>query len=389
MSSIYSPLFAIFFVFLIYSIGDFIASRTKAFLSMFLVAAILFTIAFWCGMPKTLFADAGLISFCKITIIMCMIHIGSSIDLNDFLKEWRTVIIAFLVTVAVCFGVYFVGRLIIDPNYALMSAPIMAGATISYLIMQPMADILGRPDIAIFGILVLVTQNFVGIPLASYCCRKSGDKYLEDWRNGITAAQESEGKKLDLQFIHIPKSITSNNMIICRLALVAWLCSELSKVIGINGMIIGLLAGVFCHAIGFIEDNPLVKANGFTFVIAAVLALIFSGLGQTSPQMLLSMLAPLVVVLALGVILCIIFAAIIGKLVGFSPKLAIGLASACFFGFPGTYLIAEEVSNACSKTDEEHKAIWKFLMPKLIISGVVSVSVVSGLIASIMVTWVG
>lgn len=381
---------AMFYVFFIYSIGDFIADKTKAFISMFLVSATLFTISFWCGVPRTLFVDSGLLPFAKITICMAMIHIGSSIQFQDFLKEWRTVIVALGATFAICFGVYFLGRLFIDPYYALMSAPIMAGATISYLIMAPMADVLGRPDIQIFGVLILVTQSFIGIPLSSFFCKKEGDAYIERFRAGTLPKEEkTERKQAFRQLFHIPEKFSTPNLIICKLALISYLCAILGKVTGINWMIFGLLAGVFFHALGLVEENCLTKANGFTFVMASIFTMIFAGLTQTTPQMLLSMIRPLSIILVLGAVLCILSAVLIGRLVHFGWKLSIGLAAAAFFGFPGTYLISMEVAHACGKTEEEVKAVWDYMMPKLIISGIVSVSVVSGLIGSFMVKWVG
>lgn len=77
-----NALLALALVFLVYSIGDFIADKTKAFVSSLLVCAIIFTVGFWLGLPKTIFADAGLIPFAKITICMFLIHIGTAIRLS-------------------------------------------------------------------------------------------------------------------------------------------------------------------------------------------------------------------------------------------------------------------------------------------------------------------
>ncbi len=383
-----NPYLAFFYVFLIYTIGDFIADKTKAFISMFLVSATLFTVSFWLGVPRTLFVDSGLLPFTKITVCMAMIHIGSSIRFKDFLQEWRTVIIALFATFGICFGVFYIGRLLIDPYYALMSAPIMAGATISYLIMVPMAEVLQRPDIQVFGVLILVTQSFIGIPMASFFCKKEGDRYIAAYRKQqqtVTQAAEAVEEK---PWIRLPEKWSTPNMILCKLGLISYLCFLLSKATGINMLIFGLLAGVFFHAIGLVEENCLVKANSFSIIIAAVFTLIFAGLTKTTPQMLISMIGPLLIILVLGAILCVISSIIVGRLVHFDWKLSIGLASAAFFGFPGTFLIANEVANASGKTIEEKEVVRNYMMPKLIISGIVSVSVVSGLIGSIMVHWI-
>ena len=52
-----NALVALGLVFLIYSIGDFIADKTKAFVSMLLACAVIFTAGLWLGLPKTIFAD--------------------------------------------------------------------------------------------------------------------------------------------------------------------------------------------------------------------------------------------------------------------------------------------------------------------------------------------
>ena len=146
--------------------------------------------------------------------------------------------------------------------------------------------------------------------------------------------------------------------------------------------------GIILHELGLLEENCLTKANALTFVMAGAVALIFVGLTNTTPDMLLGMIAPLLVVLAVGTVSCSVIAVIVGRIVHFDWRLSIAMAVTAFFGFPGTYLISLEVSRACGKTNEEKEAILHYIMPKLVIAGIVSVSVVSGILASIMVHWI-
>lgn len=173
-----NALIALAIIFFIYSIGDFIADKTKAFVSMLLVCAIIFTVGFWCGLPKSIFVDSGLIPFAKLTVCMFLIHIGTAIRIRDFLQEWKTVFVTLFATTAVAGGVFFIGRLFTDSYYALVGAPVLAGGVVAYLIMAPIGDLLQRPDIQVFAILVLVLQNFVGIPIASYFCKKRQQSVL-------------------------------------------------------------------------------------------------------------------------------------------------------------------------------------------------------------------
>ncbi len=381
-------LLALAIIFLIYAVGDFIADKTKAFVSMLLVCAIIFTAGFWCGLPKTIFTDSGLVPFAQLTVCMFLIHIGTAIRVRDFIKEWKTVFITLFSTIAVAAGVFFLGRLFIDAYYALVGAPVLAGGVVAYLVMSPVGDMMGRPDIKVFAVLVLVFQNFIGIPIASYFCKKEGDAYGSRFRQGLagnTAAQLTAREETRL--FHIPDAFSTPHIILCKLAVISYISTLLGQLTGLSFLSFGMICGVVLHEIGLLEEHCLSKANGLSFVMAGAIALIFAGLTNTTPDMLLHMIVPLLIVLLLGTVSCSIVAAVLGKLVHFDWKLSIAMAVTAFFGFPGTYLISLEVSRACGKTPDEQKAILDYIMPKLVIAGIVSVSVVSGVLAGIMVHW--
>ena len=62
--------------------------------------------------------------------------------------------------------------------------------------------------------------------------------------------------------------------------------------------------------------------------------MIFVGLTNTTPGMLLGMIAPLLVVLAVGTVSCSVIAVIVGRIVHFDWRLSIAMAVTAFFGFP-------------------------------------------------------
>ena len=321
-----NALVALGLVFLIYSIGDFIADKTKAFVSMLLACAVIFTAGFWLGLPKTIFADSGLIAFAKITLCMFLIHIGTAIKINDFVKEWKTVFVTFFATLAVAGGVFFIGRLFIDAYYALVGAPVLAGGVVAYLVMSPIGDVLGRPDIKVFAVLVLVFQNFVGIPIASFFCKKEGDRVRTEFNNGTLAGGETE-KHLNLRLFHIPEKYSTPNIILCKLCFVSYISMLLAQATGISILIFGLIFGIILHELGLLEENCLTQANALTFVMAGAVAMIFVGLTNTTPDMLLGMIAPLLVVLAVGTVSCSVIAVIVGRIVHFDWRLSIAMAA--------------------------------------------------------------
>lgn len=92
--------------------------------------------------------------------------------------------------------------------------------------------------------------------------------------------------------------------------------------------------------------------------------------------------------MVIGVVSGGIVAVLVGRLIHFSWEMSICMAVTALFGFPGTYQIPVEVAKAVGETPEETEAIQNAIMPKMIIAGVVSVSIVSGLLAGVMAKWI-
>jgi putative effector of murein hydrolase len=386
------PLLALTIVFFVYAIGDLVATKTKAIISMMLVCSVVFLIAFWCGLPATIFSDSGLTAFSSVTICMFLVHVGSTIKVKDFFKEWKTVVIVLLSTLAIAFGVYFVGKLFMDKYYALVAGPTVAGGMVAYLVMQTVGDTLGRSDVTVFSLMVLSFQAFIGVPIASFLCKKEGSSLLQDWKDGKYVPEiqdEKEGKFSKFKiFANVPEKYNSANLILFKTALIALIAQQLANLTGVNQLIFALVLGVFFHEIGLLDDACLTKANGFSFVIAGALCNVFSGLANTTPGQLVSMLLDIILVFVIGVAVAAVVSIVVGKFLHFSWRLSLAVAITALFGFPGTYLVSREVASAVGKDDEEAQVVMSYLMPKMVIAGIVSVSVVSGLAASIMCGWI-
>jgi hypothetical protein len=75
------------------------------------------------------------------------------------------------------------------------------------------------------------------------------------------------------------------------------------------------------------------------------------------------------------------------KLVG-SRNLAIGIAMSQLLGFPATLLIVNEVATAAAQTPEEREYVVKKLTPAFVVSGFVSVTTISILIAGVFASFI-
>lgn len=80
-----------------------------------------------------------------------------------------------------------------------------------------------------------------------------------------------------------------------------------------------------------------------------------------------------------------LFSMPIGKKLGYSTNMSIAIGLNCFLGFPYNYVITNEVVGALGKTEEERRYLDSILMPKMIIGSVAAVSVVSAIVAGVVV----
>lgn len=388
-------LYALTIILVVYAIGDFIATKSKAIISMLFVASILFAIGFWNGLPATIFQDSTLQLFASVTVGLMLVHMGTTIKLKELVAEWKTVVLVLCSTIGICLGVYFIGQLIIERYEALIAAPIVGGGVVAFLVMSEALQKAGS-NVVLFGSMVLILQGVIGFPIASILCKKEALRLRGMIRNGQLIADAVEGangeaKKSKLKFIpDVPEKYRGANFMLAKLAIVACLAQYLANLTGnkVNMLVICLLLGVLFHEFGFLEEGAMEKANGFTFVIGAVLTNVFANLANTTPGQLVSMIKPMIIIFVIGLASCALISIIIGKIFGESWYMSFALGVTALFGFPGTYIVPSEVAKAVGETEEEQHIILQHIMPRMLIAGMVSVSIVSVLFAGVMVNWI-
>ena len=397
------PILATFVVLLIFGVGDIVATKTKAIVSMLFLSSVIFLAGFWTGiLPSTLFNDSTLLSVSGVLVCMLLVHMGTTIKVRDFIDQWKTVVVAAVCCIAISLGIYFIGGLIIDRNYAIVGAPILSGGVVATLTMQDAANKLGLTDLAIFAALVMVVQGFVGYPVASLCLRSEAKrvrKLVETGAElkGVTATISSENAPVKKRLIPpIPDKYNGANVIMAKVALIGflatitangvngWIADATGSAFTISNLIFALIYGVICKELGFLEEGPMGKASADGFMLVVVTLSVFTNLGSSTPQQVLGMLWPLIVVVVTGSVTFMVLGTLVGKLVGMSWQMACAIGSTCLFGFPGTYIVTNEVVNAIAADEKEKKLMLDHMMPKMLVAGMVTVSITSVLIAGYM-----
>ena len=382
-------------IFVVFAAGDMISAKTKAIVSMLLVASVVFLVGFWTGVfPTTLFADSTLLSMAGLLVTMLLVHLGTTIKLRDFGAQWRTVIIAAVACIAISAAVYFIGQLIIDRGFALVGAPILSGGVVATLQMQEMAQKADLPQLAVFATLVMCAQGFVGYPVASLCLKSEAKRIKAQLDAGelSVASQDAEKaaaasrKKL---IPALPAKYNTPNVVLAKVVLVALLSVFVSSLFhdAVNKLVWCLIFGVLCKELGFLDEDALGKANATGIVMPIITLSIFTNLASATPEMVVSMVVPLLVVIVIGTVCFAAVSILVGKLFHYSWQMSVAIGSSCLFGFPGTVIISNEVSESTGTTPEEKAFINAQIMPKMLVAGMVTVSITSVLIAGVMCKW--
>ena len=382
-------------IFVVFAAGDMISAKTKAIVSMLLVASVVFLVGFWTGVfPTTLFADSTLLSMAGLLVTMLLVHLGTTIKLRDFGAQWRTVIIAAVACIAISAAVYFIGQLIIDRGFALVGAPILSGGVVATLTMQDMAQKANLPQLAVFATLVMCAQGFVGYPVASLCLKSEAKRIKAQLDAGelSVASQDAEKaaaasrKKL---IPALPAKYNTPNVVLAKVVLVALLSVFVSSLFhdAVNKLVWCLIFGVLCKELGFLDEDALGKANATGIVMPIITLSIFTNLASATPEMVVSMVVPLLVVIAIGTVAFAVVSILIGKIFHYSWQMSVAIGSSCLFGFPGTVIISNEVSESTGTTPEEKAYINAQIMPKMLVAGMVTVSITSVLVAGVMCKW--
>lgn len=397
------PILATFVILLVFGIGDMVATKTKAIVSMLFFSSVLFLAGFWTKvLPNTMFDDSTLLLVSGVLVSMLLVHMGTTIKLRDFADQWKTVLIAGIACIAISLGIYFIGGLIVaDKNYVVVGAPILSGGVVATITMQTAVE--GHSvELGVFAALVMVVQGFVGYPVCSLCLKSEAKRVrslVESGQElkGVTAKIVTDAAPKKRLIPYIPDKYNGPNIMMAKVAFFAflatitanaingWIASTFETAFSISALIFALIYGIIAKELGFIEENPMKRAGADGFMLVVVTLSIFTNLAQSTPDMVAGMLWPLLVVVVTGSVTFLIISTLVGKIFGVSWQMSCAIGSTCLFGFPGTYIVTNEVVNATAANDEEKQLMLDHMMPKMLIAGMVSVSITSILIAGYMV----
>ena len=120
----YNFLLAFVICALVYVIGEWVATLTKAWIPSVFVTAVVILIGYWTVIPKEVISDSALYGFAGSTGIYLLItHMGTVISLKQLIQQWRTVVVCLVGLAGMMVLGYFVAPIIIDKTLVIAGLP--------------------------------------------------------------------------------------------------------------------------------------------------------------------------------------------------------------------------------------------------------------------------
>ena len=398
---------AVFMILLIFFVGDLVGALTKAKISSMFVIMMGFLVLFLTGIyPADIMTTAGFAGVASLGQYFLLFNMGTSVDLPTLRREWRTVVGAIIGMAAAIVGCC-VAIPIIGKDFALAAAPVVNGGIVATTTMVQACDEKGLAAAAALATFIYAVQKFVGTLPASNCGLSVANELVADLRAKHAAdpnyswyAEQKSSTASASAKEPLWKGIKKYYTTFICLAIGATaivLAQTIAKVLKptplsfINMSILCMVFGITARNTGLVPPNIMrdqAKANGFFSFLS--LCTIIPSLAKIDVSMLPSIGFATVVIFVLVMVFTFITFMLTPawKVVG-SKKLAIGIAMCQMIGYPGTELIATEITNAVAQTDEERDAVTARIQTAYVISGFTSVTILSVVIAGILAGFIG
>ncbi|WP_432407584.1 hypothetical protein [Wukongibacter sp. M2B1] len=390
-----SLLMAFSIVLVILSIGDIVSTKSKAFIPSVFIAALLFLFGFWTFLPKDVVSLAGFQKpIIYLSMYLLITHMGTMLTIRELISQWKTITIALVGIVGICLLTLTIGRALFGWETAVIATPPLTGGIMAAIIMSETATSLGMEDLAVLAIITYVMQGFVGYPLTAIMLKKEGKRLLNGFRSGelkpstsheAASAEEITTKKKLIPAL--PEKYLTTYIILAKLGLTAWAAvgfsSLIKPMVDISPFVMCLFFGVLAQELGFLEQRPLNLSSSFGILIAGLMAFVFDSLAKATPEMLGKIAFPLAGIIVIGVSGMCILSMLIGKRLGYTKEMSFAIALTALYGFPPNYILTEEAAKALAETEEENKFLMDEMLPKMLVGGFTTVTIVSVIIAGI------
>lgn len=368
-------------------LGELVSKVTKGRVPSALVISVVLILGFWTVLPADLAERAGISSgIYNICVLLLVTHLGTVISRKEMIAQWRTVLISLLGIAAICLVTLTVGSALFGWTNAVAATPTLTGAAVAATIMQSAAMAKGATTAALIAVITMVMQGLVGYPIAAFCLRRETKRLKGLYEAGnlpVELADSAENTGAG------KKKFTSTTLILLKLSLLALAAYYMEKLTGgyVSKYVWCLLFGFAAHEFGILESDALTVAKSDGILMTFLLGYLFCSLSVATPEIFFPVAGITLALVVMAAAAMAIVSAILCKITRESFYMTYTIALNAFFGFPINVMLTNEAISACTDDAEIQKALSAQIMPKMLVAGFTSVTIVSVLVAGILVNF--
>ncbi|MFD2831494.1 hypothetical protein [Corticicoccus populi] len=378
---IQEPIIATVMVFALLVFGEVLSIVTRARIPMLMTAMLGYLILTWTGVfPAEILEWSTLPALGAILIGPLIVHMGTLMRFTILKKQWRAVIISLSGLIGALTLVLTIVTMVFGFPTAASGVGPLSGGVVALLITTERLEALGLTSLIVIPVMVQALQGAIGMPLSTFFMKKYGKKFV----NGEVDIAKTVGS-VDEEEKPVRIKLMANNIVklFCVFLLAAF-GVYLGDLTGIHFTIFCLVFGILALNLNLFPKSVLNSANSFSFMMVALIFVIIGSMGGISPSDVVENIPGVAAILGLGILGILGGGYIASKLVGWHPYKGMPVALTALIGFPGDYIICEEVSRSEGRTPEEQEALFQELVTPMLIGGFVTVTVASVFIASIV-----
>lgn len=390
---------------IVYFIGEAVSNLTKAWVPSVFVTAAVMLVGYWTIFPTTLVSDSMLIPFgSTVGIYLLITHMGTVISVKQLVAQWKTIVVCLAGLAGMCALCLGILPGIIGRDFVIAGLPPLTGGIVAATTMMNAANEKGLTEAAVFAITMYCVQGFAGYPLTAVCLQLEGKKLLKGYRSGelkIEGAadgvdavngklEDGTAKAAKKKLLPpVPANWNSTVVMLMKLGFVGWLATQLGSIVipvinmKISGAVYALILGIIFTTIGFLDENVLNKGNSYGIIMFALMMYVFDGLKDCTPDMLASIIGPMILLIVVGVAGMAILCFIVAKVLKMSFLLSFATALTALYGFPPNAVITEATCTALAQTPEEKEFLMSKMFPPMIVGGFTTVTITSVVIAGV------
>lgn len=415
----YAPIILALGLLLCMAVGEIIANLTRARIPSLLISMGLYLIAVWSGLlSQDAVNDHILIAAGNLLTGVLIMHLGTMMPMSTLKIQYKYVLVALAGIIGAVVLVVGVGSLIIGYDASVAGAGPVAGGFIATLISTNRLTEIGQSALVPIPALILALQQIIGLPIAIVFLRR----YAKTWvarrsaessrtqlivdaaaraagtggagtdadgargigyadNGGNATATEDEGPAPLL-----PMRLYSPAVVLLLLLTGTLAAMWIGELTGVSYSLWCLVLGFALRAFRVLPSRSLDQAGSFGFATVTVTLVVIVAVGSITPANLISALVPTLVILILGPLGIALGGLVTARMLGLDRNLATPVALTALFGFPGDFIICQEVAEGVARNEAEREALLSHIFPPMLIGGFTTVTTGSVVVASVLVS---